>query len=221
MAKYSKPTKSTCICGSCTANADVQSVKIAGGGDQKHIITSTNCCNCHTRENAFYTDEPSQTRPIRITCNFDCMDDLKRYVSLYQYADLMFIRGEIKYNFTSSCDIINVVGGLLLNAIEEISDAYGIKRETIVEKHKIKTSLYTEFMNSSSSLTLSSASDKMEAEVQVENLQSLLDDCIFTMIITDPKGMSRVSPVDKKISECEFSDLQTFNDEKVFHEWIE
>ncbi|KAF7683113.1 Zinc finger protein ZPR1 [Astathelohania contejeani] len=187
------PTVSQVICNNCQGIANMTSMRISIPGEPRQCISSTYCENCHFRETSTFHDESKSGIPILITCNFDCKDDLKRYVALYRHAKISIKKDDLEYEYESSIDTSNVVESIIQDAIREISDAYSLQNAR-EEDHDVNE--------------------------KVQKLKGLLESGKFKMTIEDMSGLSRVSPVDKKISECEYFDLNTFNDERVEHKNI-
>ncbi|ELQ76691.1 C4-type Zn-finger protein [Trachipleistophora hominis] len=211
-------------CTQCNNPAFLKTMRVDTPGQCAQILSTYTCPTCNIQDNAILPYEDKNSRGgIKITCKFTNKDDLKRYVCVFQNTILQFKKDDFIYEYSSSMDVTTVAEIVLRNAIDEIAQMWNIKKKTFGSVFDLRQ----ELSNSSASLShsgsvtsLESIQDVDNAKYAIEMLQDMVSNSGFVMELCDPSGFSRVAPVNKMLGECTLDDLNTFNDEKVKHEWI-
>ncbi|ELA46394.1 hypothetical protein VCUG_02116 [Vavraia culicis subsp. floridensis] len=219
-----KPEQIEIQCTQCNNPAFLKIMRVDTPGQSAQILSTYTCSTCNIQDNTILPYEDKNAKGgIKIICKFTNKDDLKRYVCVFQNAVLKFQKDEFVYEYSSSTDVTTVAEIVLRNAIDEIAEMWNVKRKSTGSVFDLKQELSAS--NSSMSLSgsvtsLESIQDVDSAKYAIEMLQDMVSNSGFEMELCDPSGFSRVAPVNKMLGECVFDDLDTFNDEKVRHEWI-
>lgn len=191
-------TETTCASCGC-----VGKMKVVDLGDvTENMICAFVCGKCGDRSVNFFDKMCDKRGSIRIECSFDCPEDLHREVNLNQLASVKVTSADFSFEFSSAVPGVYNVESLLRQAEDQMKNLCG--KEDIT--------------SGAGGNVLGNANVSKEVcEKKLKDVQSLIANPKFEMVIEDDFGLSRVAPVGKSVSELQNSDVHELDDKKVKH----
>jgi zinc finger protein len=181
-----KETDLTCL--NCGGSASLKYLKLEGI-EPVEVISVFECKKCLIKETNFFNSNRNEENLIRIECNFNSKEDLKRQIYLNKNTNLEINNTVLNYSFESSESNIYTVEGIILQAIKNLNSNEGFS--TIKDKDKLREALI--------------------------ELEKILENPEFKLIIEDPVGLSRVGPEGVDLFKIQNKEMEYYDDEKVKH----
>lgn len=223
-------------CTECkTPSGKLKTLQIEIPGEGKFMLVATSCDNCPNKTSQMLPMTQLDIKNINIRGVINSLDDLYRYVYISGGSKVVFFIETFIYEFGCSNDIVGTLEILLFNAVDDISSAYEFSKFTTntgADKTEIKDLLEEgeETFNASfsrenleSKLQLVSSSEDLTERKKIKRLLETLKKHIqnpnFIIEISDEQGTSRICPKNKLMSDCNFANLLTYNDENIVHKF--
>ncbi|TBU03994.1 hypothetical protein CWI39_0872p0010 [Hamiltosporidium magnivora] len=166
---------------------------------------------------------------LYITCHFDNKKDLERCILLKEKSRVYFTMNNVSYKYEPDSDMVTTVEKLIRQASDKISFKYNLyypkykdPKESyphIDEKTSSGDQLYSDMKYDSKSGQDKETEQDMykDSNAYVDFFDKILKDGCLKLTIKDKTGLSRVCPPHKKILDSKYYDIDSYNEEKIYH----